>query len=57
MDPIVFIEFTDGIERPGWQFHGRQYVIDHDGQPVYGVWYIDRDETPAPIIVQAGPES
>jgi hypothetical protein len=36
-NPIAYIQFTDGIERPAWHFDGRQYVIDDNGQSVYGV--------------------
>jgi hypothetical protein len=32
---------------------GLQYVEDDNGERVYGVWYIPRDECPAPLIVDA----
>jgi hypothetical protein len=33
---------------------GRQYVIDGDGQRVYGVWYYPPDE-PAPNVIVNAP--
>jgi hypothetical protein len=30
---------------------GRQYVLDNDGEPVYGVWFIPRDEADVPFVV------
>jgi hypothetical protein len=31
---------------------GRQYVIDHGGEPVYGLWYIPREEADLPVVVE-----
>jgi hypothetical protein len=47
---IATVPFTDGVERPIFlDAHGRQYVIDDDGNRVYGVWvYVDE-----PLIVDA----
>ena len=44
--PIASIPFTDGIPRPVFRdAGGRQYILDEEGQPVYGVWvYIDEPE-------------
>ena len=44
--PIGSIPFTDGIARPAFlDAGGRQYILDEEGQPVYGVWvYIDEPE-------------
>jgi hypothetical protein len=28
-----------------------QYVIADDGEPVYGVWFIPREESCVPVIV------
>jgi hypothetical protein len=44
--PIASIPFTDGIARPAFRdAGGRQYILDEEGQPVYGVWvYIDEPE-------------
>jgi hypothetical protein len=48
---VADIEFTDGVWRTVCQDEqGRQYVIDATGEPVYGVWFIPRDE-PQPTIV------
>jgi hypothetical protein len=51
MDEISIgsIPFIDGIPRPVFlDMDGRQYVLDNDGNPVYGSWiYIDE-----PLIVR-----
>ena len=40
-DPIAYVWFVDGVKRPIFEEpNGRQYVIDDDGEPVYGVWYV-----------------
>jgi hypothetical protein len=51
---IAFVPFIDSAIRPVFlDEDGRQYVLDDDGQPVYGMWvYIDEPE-----IVEAGPTS
>jgi hypothetical protein len=43
---IGLIPFTDGIVRPVFlDAGGRQYILDNEGQPLYGVWvYIDEPE-------------
>jgi hypothetical protein len=45
-NPIGSIPFTDGIVRPAFMDAARrQYILDEDGQPAYGVWvYIDEPE-------------
>jgi hypothetical protein len=53
-EPIAFIEFAGGAMRPVFEDGDRQYVIDDDGDRVYGVWFIPRDPTDEPIIV--GPD-
>jgi hypothetical protein len=41
--------FTDGLERDGYEdAQGRQYVLDADGERVYGVWLGPADE---PVVV------
>ena len=44
--PIELIPFVDGVSRPVFlDEDGRQYVIDNDGNRVYGVWiYIDEPD-------------
>jgi hypothetical protein len=44
--PIAFIPFLDGITREIFlDADDRQFVLDDDGQPVYGRWvYIDEPE-------------
>ena len=42
-------EFTDGSQREVYEDDdGRQFVLDDEGQPVYGVWIVV-DE---PVIVE-----
>ena len=53
MDFIVcYTRFTDGQRRPVYETPDmRQYVIDDDGEPVYGVWFIPRDQADVPVVV------
>jgi hypothetical protein len=40
--------FTDGAERVVCEdTEGRQYVLGHDGEPVYGQWLPQADEPTA----------
>ncbi len=51
-EPIAYIECEDGTRRAVFEdFGGRQYLLDDEGEPVYGVWYIPRGECDRPIIV------
>jgi hypothetical protein len=51
-EPICRTLFTDGVWRPVYESPGdRQYVIDDDGQRLYGVWYVPPDADP-PLIVE-----
>ena len=51
-EPIATIKFADGIERPVYDDgEGSQYILDGNGKPVYGVWFIPRDEPDVPIVV------
>jgi hypothetical protein len=48
---VATILFTDGVWRPVYELQdGRQYV-DVDGAPVYGVWFILRDDPQPDAIV------
>jgi hypothetical protein len=50
---VATVEFTDGVWRPVYeQPDGRQY-IDVEGAPVYGTWYIPRDEPQPDAVVSA----
>jgi hypothetical protein len=42
--------------RPVFEDDTGQYVLDDDGEPVRGVWFIPRDPEPepVPIVVRAG---
>jgi hypothetical protein len=44
--PIGSIPFTDGTARPAFlDAGGRQYILDEEGQPMYGVWlYFDEPQ-------------
>jgi hypothetical protein len=41
---ITDVEFFDGWLPVYQQPDGRQYVLDADGEPVFGVWYMPPDE-------------
>jgi hypothetical protein len=50
-DPVIgHCKFADGAMRPIYDDGRRQYVIDDDGYPVYGVWLISED---APNLAKA----
>jgi hypothetical protein len=54
-DPVIArVRFVDGAERPVFDgLDGRQYVLDDEGEPVHGVWYIPPDgRTDLPVIVE-----
>jgi hypothetical protein len=56
-DPIIaYRQFVDGSLRPVYDNGGRQYVINDDGDRVYGVFYIPGDETQFPLIVRTPEE-
>ena len=52
---VAYTEFVDGALRPVYEATigktVRQYVLDDDGETVFGVWYIPREECDLPIIV------
>jgi hypothetical protein len=53
-DPIVARAlFVGGIWRDVYeQPDGRQYVLDDDDEPIYGIWHIPREEwLPSPDVV------
>ena len=52
MEPLAHVRFADGSIRPVFEADGRQFVTDNEGNRVYGVWFILRDE-PVPFIVPA----
>ena len=48
---LADVDFVDGIRRPVSETPtGRQYVVDDDGQRLYGVWFLPSDVA-EPIIV------
>jgi hypothetical protein len=47
------VPFTDGAEREVYEDDdGRQWVVGHDGERVYGVWLPPADE---PLLVTGTP--
>ena len=49
---VAYTRFTDGQRRPVYETPDqRQYVIDDDGQRVWGVWFIPRDAADVPAVV------
>jgi hypothetical protein len=55
MDPIAYIDFTDGTTRPIFLDDGRRFVIDDDGKRIYGEWHVPEPERyDVPTIV--GPD-
>jgi hypothetical protein len=41
MQSISSIPFVDGVTRPVYlDADGRQFVLDVDGTPIYGVWVL-----------------
>ena len=54
-DPIIaFVNFTDGTSRAVFEkVDGHQYVVNDEGDPVFGVWFIPKDEIDLPLIVDA----
>ena len=37
---IAYVEFAGGPMRPVFEHDGRQFVVDDDGERVFGVWFI-----------------
>jgi PBCV-specific basic adaptor domain len=51
---VAEIPFVDGEWREVYVgADGRQYVIDGDGQKVYGVWFFPRGEPVPNVIINA----
>jgi hypothetical protein len=51
---VATIQFSDGVWHPVYEEgDGRQYVIDDDGEKVYGVWFIPPGEPSPTVIVNA----
>jgi PBCV-specific basic adaptor domain len=51
-EQVASTEFAGGAMRPVYQTpEGRQYVIDDNGQRVYGVWYWPREDHDTPAVV------
>lgn len=53
-DPVAFFEFAGRPMRTVFEDEdGRQFVIDDDGENVFGVWYIPLEEYLLPVIADA----
>jgi hypothetical protein len=51
---VATIWFIDGVWRPVYEgAAGRQYVINGDGEKVYGVWFIPPSEPSPTVIIDA----
>jgi hypothetical protein len=54
--PVAQVEFTEGEPRPVFEaMDGRQFIVDDDGNKIYGVWFIPREEFDTPFIVDERP--
>ena len=52
-DPIVaYVEFVGGIMRPVYEELGT--FFDDNGERVYGVWFIPREECDRPSLLTTG---
>ena len=55
-EPIAYITFEDGLRQPVYEefLSGKwvQYVLDDDGEPIFGIWYKPRVECDVPLIVE-----
>jgi hypothetical protein len=51
LEPVAYQLFADGNRRPIFDNGQRQWVVDNDGNKVYGVWYVPREECDTPIVV------
>ena len=52
---VAEVHFDDGSIRTAWETaDGLQFVEDDNGEWVYGVFYIPRDESLKPIIADTG---
>jgi hypothetical protein len=55
-EPVAYVEFIAGVRLPVYDDGRRQYVLDDDGEPIYGVWYIPREyDCDQPINVDPDP--
>jgi hypothetical protein len=53
---LAHIDCTDGTRRPVYEDgHGRQYVLDDLGEPIFGLWLIPRPEVQPDVILDDRP--
>jgi hypothetical protein len=55
-EPIATVKFADCVERPVYHDGQGQYVLDGNGKPIYGVWFVPEGESDVPSIVGDGDE-
>jgi hypothetical protein len=47
------VPFTDGVTRDGFEDkNGRQWVVDDDGEPAFGLWLPPAEES---VVVEVAP--
>ena len=56
--PLASVQFSDGACRFVYEDAHGQYVMDDEGEPIYGVWFVPRAELeamfgPQQIIVKS----
>jgi hypothetical protein len=54
IEPVCFTEFADGLMRPVFEDARGRYVVDDEGDPVYGIWWLP-PESNAFLSVEARP--
>ena len=51
MEPIAHVWYADGILRHVFEADDRQFVTDGNGDRVYGVWFIPKDASDEPLVI------
>jgi hypothetical protein len=55
-DPVVgYRFFIDGSKRPIYEDRHGQYVVNDDGDQLYGVYMIPPEEPDTPLVVDDAP--
>jgi hypothetical protein len=53
---VATTEFVDGVWREVWETpDGRQYVVDDDGEFVFGVWHLPHEDSDEPAVIDVPP--
>ena len=48
---VGHVLLADGQSRPVYEDESGQFVLTDDGEPIYGVWFVPREECAMPVIV------